>query len=47
MNDGRGHDHRQALCQGYGYFKDMKSYDELMEAWDKDHPRDYPRERHR
>ncbi len=35
MNDGVDLTSGKRFTKGYGYFKDMKSYDELMEAWDK------------
>ena len=35
MNDGVDMTTGKRFAKGYGYFKDMKSYDELMEAWDK------------
>ena len=35
MNDGVDVTSGKRFAQGYGNFRDMKSYDELMEAWDK------------
>lgn len=35
MNDGVDVTSGKRFAQGHGYFRDMKSYDELMEAWDK------------
>ena len=35
MNDGVDMTTGKRFAKGYGSFKDMKSYDELMEAWDK------------
>lgn len=35
MNDGVDMTSGKRFAQGYGYFKDMRSYDELMAAWDK------------
>lgn len=35
MNNGVDVTSGRRFAQGHGYFRDMKSYDELMEAWDK------------
>ena len=35
MNDGVDVTTGKRFAKGYGHFRDMKSYDELMEAWDK------------
>lgn len=35
MNNGVDLTSGKRFAKGYGYFKDMKSYDELMQAWDK------------
>lgn len=35
MNNGVDVTSGKRFAHGYGYFRDMKSYDELMEAWDK------------
>ena len=35
MNDGVDMTSGKRFTKGYGYFKDMKSYDELLSAWDK------------
>ncbi len=35
MNDGVDLTSGKRFTKGYGYFKDMNSYEELMEAWDK------------
>ena len=35
MNDGVDMTSGKRFAQGHGYFKDMTSYDELMDAWDK------------
>lgn len=35
MNNGVDLTSGKRFTKGYGYFKDMKSYDELMNAWDK------------
>ncbi len=35
MNDGVDLTSGKRFTKGYGYFKDMSSYDELMETWDK------------
>ena len=35
MNNGVDLTTQKRFTKGYGYFKDMKSYDELLEAWDK------------
>ncbi|MBQ1462257.1 MAG: formate C-acetyltransferase/glycerol dehydratase family glycyl radical enzyme, partial [Selenomonas sp.] len=35
MNDGVDMTSGRRFTKGYGYFKDMKSYDELLSAWDK------------
>lgn len=35
MNNGIDLTSGKRFTKGYGYFKDMKSYDELFEAWDK------------
>ncbi len=35
MNNGVDLTTGKRFVKGYGYFKDMNSYDELMEAWDK------------
>lgn len=35
MNDGVDMTSGKRFAEGHGYFKDMTSYDELMDAWDK------------
>ena len=35
MNDGVDMTSGKRFAQGHGYFKDMTSYDEIMDAWDK------------
>lgn len=35
MNDGVDLTTEKRFTKGYGYFKDMKSYEELLSAWDK------------
>lgn len=35
MNDGMDLTTGKRFTKGYGYFKDMKSYEELLSAWDK------------
>lgn len=35
MNDGVDLTTGKRFTKGYGYFKDMKSYEELLSAWDK------------
>ena len=35
MNNGVDLTSNKRFVKGYGYFKDMKSFDELMDAWDK------------
>ena len=35
MNDGVDMTSGKRFTKGYGYFKDMKSYEELLSAWDK------------
>ena len=35
LNDGVDIESGERVCEGVGYFKDMKSFDEVMAAWDK------------
>ena len=35
MNDGVDPESGKRVCEGIGHFKDMKSFDEVMQAWDK------------
>lgn len=35
LNDGVDVASEKKLCEGVGHFKDMKSFDEVMKAWDK------------
>ena len=35
LNNGVDPESKTKLCEGVGHFKDMKSFDEVMKAWDK------------
>src|SRR5471030_1585788 len=35
LNDGVDPESKMKLCEGVGHFKDMTSFDQVMEAWDK------------